>query len=131
MKRRGCHIRQVFYLRQESCRGLNRIVSRSIAAREDRSTKVSHAFEAVADAPHKKFATPDRAVVAVARPIEANAYNALVPFATFREDRGDVCTVVLDTSRFGRSKRRSMRGGCVLRMAIVHDEELVPANFVH
>src|ERR1700722_13514245 len=124
MERRSGHVRQVFYLRQESGCGLNRIVSGSIAAREDRSTKVSHAFEAVADAPHKNFATPDCAVVAVARPIEANAYNALVPFAVFRKDRGDVCTVVLDTSRFGRKKRRSMRGGCILRMAIVHNEEL-------
>src|SRR3984957_7948830 len=110
MKRRSGHVRQVFYLRQESGRGLNRIVSRSIAAREDRSTKVSHAFEAIADASHKNFAAPDRAVVAVARAIEANSHNAFVPFAAYGKDRSDVRAVVLDTSRFGRSKGRSMCG---------------------
>src|SRR5579864_4156432 len=123
MKRRGGHIRQVFYLRQESGRGLNRIVSRSIAAREDRSTKVSHAFEAVADASHKNFATPDGAIVAVARAIEANSHNAFVPFAAFGEDRSNVRAVMLNTSRLGGNKRRSICGGCILRMGIVHDEE--------
>ena len=30
-----------------------------------------------------------------------------------------------------RSKRPRVRGGCILRMAIVHDEQFVPPNFVH
>ena len=102
MERRGCHIRQVFYLRQESCRGLNRIVSCSIAAREDRSTKVSHAFEAIADASHKHFATPDCTVVAVARAIETYAHNSFVPFPTLGKHRGKMCAVMLDATRLQR-----------------------------
>ena len=68
------------------------------------------------------FAPPDRAVVSVSRTVETDAHDPFLPFAAFGKHGGNVSAVVLDASVLGTRKRRRVRYGRVLRMAIMHDE---------
>src|SRR5271156_5374332 len=103
------------------------MVRRCIAAGEQCTAKMSHSLETAANAADEKLATPDRAVISVACAVETDADDTFLPFASLRKHGGNVSAVVLDASLRGTRKRRSVRYGRVLRMAIMHDEQLIPA----
>ncbi len=131
MERRGGHIGQLFDLRQKSGCGLHRMMRRGVAAGEYRATKMSHALEAFADASTKDLAAPDRAVVAVARAIEADADNAFVPFSALGEHGGDMCAVVLTL----RVSSEASADACVVDAYCgwqsCTTSSSIPANLVH
>ncbi len=76
--------------------------------------KMSHSLKTFADAPGEKFAAPDRAIIPITRAVEADAADALLPFASLCNHRGHVCAVVLNALRFGRRKRSRARRGRVV-----------------
>ena len=89
------------------------------------------AVEAVADAAHEELAAPDRAVVAVAGAVEADADHALVPCAALGEHRRDVRAMMLHgrdlAGAEGRRERRRAYSGWASR----DHEQLVGAHLVH
>src|SRR5271154_1362793 len=107
------------------------MVRRCIAAGEQCAAKMGDSLKPIAHAADEKLAAPDRAVISVACAVETDADDTFLPFAALRKYGGNVCAVVLDAALRGTRKRRSVRYGHVLRMAVMHDEQLIRANFVH
>ena len=73
-----------------------------IAAREQCAAKMSHSLKTFTDASDEKFAAPDRAVIAVARAVETDAHDSLLPFAALGEHGGEMRAMMLDASRVRR-----------------------------
>ena len=94
---------------------------------------MSHAIEAFFDASDENLAAPDGAVVTVSGAVETDADHALVPFASLGEHGRDVGAMMLHRERFCRSTQALQHAAVetYCGMTIVHDQQFVPANFVH
>src|ERR1700691_3592401 len=92
---------------------------------------MGNAFETSAQTTDEEFSTPDAAVVAIAGTIEADAQHPLIPCAMLSQHGGEVSAMMLhrDFFRSGQAQRVCCRK--VLRVRVVHDDQIIPAHVVH
>ncbi len=117
-------------LGQESGSRLHGIM-RGVTAGKHCTAEVSDPVETVLDAADEDFASPNRSVVAVSGAVEADADDALLPFAALGQNRSNMRSVVLDASPLGRHETLRVRRRSILWMAIVHDQQIVTIDPIH
>ena len=66
-----------------------------------------HAFESAGNVAREYFPTPNSAIVAIARPIQAQTNHPLLPRLALRHNRGDVRTMMLYAYFFGAGNARA------------------------
>src|SRR5262249_3330599 len=71
------------------------------------------------------------AVVSVPGAIEADADHGPLPFAFFGKDGRDMGAMMLDGQLPVGGKFECVHGRGVLRMGVMHDEQIIPWNLVH
>jgi hypothetical protein len=129
-RRRG-HVRDGGELRQEAGGGLYRLARGRVAPRQGCRTHMPDAREPGGDATDEELSAPDRAVVAVAGSVEGDADHAPLECATLGEDARHVRAMVLNGMAPPRRHDGRVRGGPVLGMQIVHDDQPVAIDIVH
>ena len=93
--------------------------------------KMGYTFETTRHAAGKNLATPDASVVSVACAIEADTDNGLLPGATLGKHRRQVRAMMLHRTASTRRQARAHARRGVLRMAIVHHQQIVPSHVIH
>src|SRR5580658_1067623 len=89
------------------------------------------ALEAFAHTASENLTAPDRGVVAVARAVETDADNSLVPCIALRKDGSDVRAVMLHSALFRCGEFRGMERGDIFGMPIVRDQQFTRIDFIH
>src|SRR5580704_9545778 len=102
-----------------------------IAAGQRCFAQMRHARESCAHAAGENFTAPNRAVVAVAGAVEADADHALVPRAALREYGSNMRAVMLRCTLLCCWKLRSMQSRSVLRMGVMHNQQLARIDLIH
>ena len=127
-------LRQVWQavdLCEKAGRSLHRILRSSVASRESSGTEMRDAIEAIFQVAQEELATPDVAVIAKAGAVKADTNHFLLPLSAFGKNRRQMRSMMLNRMPLQNRERGGMSSGEVLRMRIVHQEEIVGRDVIH
>src|SRR5580704_6705945 len=130
-ERRNREVPEFIESRQKTGSCLNWLRGSRIAAGQNGGSQMSDALEASAHAADKNLAAPDGSIIAVARAVETDTDDLLVPCSTLRKDGSDVGAVMLHSAPLRCGEFRSMERRDIVGMRIVRDQQVTGIDFVH
>src|SRR5579859_3959024 len=92
---------------------------------------MADSLEPILHTSDENLTTPDRAIVAVSRAIEAHACHSPAPFAALGEHGGNMGAMVLHSTGLWNAQSRCVRRGAILRMKIVYQNQIIPTDLIH